>query len=85
MYVSGLISDFASRLHCLPTGLSDLTTGFILEASGYLASSGLINNVLTPSGLVNIGLSGQWEFEARRQYTQLSAVSSGMLIQQTVG
>jgi hypothetical protein len=35
MYITGSIVDFEKRLHQLPTGQSDFTTGFLVEGSGY--------------------------------------------------
>lgn len=68
-YITGLVTDFASRLHALPHTTGDLITGFIPEGNGYC-------------GLVDINTSGKWEAEARRWYWELTAIPSGMLIQQ---
>jgi hypothetical protein len=35
MYISGDITTYESRLHQLPTGQSDFSTGFLVEGSGY--------------------------------------------------
>jgi len=44
MYFSGDISNFESRLHQLPTGFLDLTTGFLIEGGSYTGNNQLFQN-----------------------------------------
>jgi hypothetical protein len=67
-YITGTISDFASRLHSLPTTTGDLTTGYIVEGRNYLA-------------IVGPQTSGQWENEIRKQSWLLTADPLQMLSQ----
>ena len=81
MYITGTVSDFASRLHQLPclnqetgtiieSGLADMAN-FILEGQQYLAS-----------GLADMNISGKWEQSARTQRWLLSGDAAQMFQQQ---
>lgn len=59
MYISGQKTNFGSRLHQLPAGISEVNQ-FITEGRGYLTS-----------GIV-LQTSGQWEKEARLKKFQIS-------------
>lgn len=67
MYISGLYGDLEKRMHQLTTSYSDLQTGYIPEARGYLAT-----------GSSNLsGLSGVWEKEIEKKELIISGSGDG--------
>jgi len=53
MYVTGDITNYQSRIHQLPTGVSDINL-FVIEGKNYLTS-------------IPYQISGAWDFELRRK------------------
>ena len=61
MYISGNISNFASRLHQLPSGIIDLTgvsNNFWLEGQSYTGAP--------------IGLRAEWSKEYSKKYYEIT-------------
>ena len=70
MWISGNINDFASRLHAVPTGISDLFTGALPEAQNNY--TGITFTGLNYMGLPftgdNLSLRTKWNREFNLQY-----------------
>ena len=70
MWVTGNISNFANRLHTLPTGVQDLITGFLYEATGNY--TGIIYTGLNYRGIpftgTNYNLRVKWNNEFNLQW-----------------
>ena len=60
MYISGHQGNFQARLHQLPTGLSDLMTGFLLEGRGW-------------SGVVPKNQNISWNKEFNKKWENLTS------------
>lgn len=67
MYISGVILDFATRLHQLPTSTVDINS-FVVEGNGYWSS-------------IDANLQNKWETEARRWNWTLNADPTQLLNQ----
>jgi hypothetical protein len=70
MYISGSISDFASRLHSVPSTTGDILTGFKVEGKSYLVAYGS-----------KVHESGRWEAEARNQMYRFTHDSTYIITQ----
>lgn len=68
MWISGNISDFANRLHQLPTGIECLITGFYPEGQNYTGYYTGLNFMNQPFTGDNLSLKHKWNKEFNLQY-----------------
>ncbi len=70
MYITGNISNFASRLHQLPTGIADLNDSNFVEGSNISPHHSFLSEMLSYHAAT--GLLVSWTKEYDKKYTQIT-------------